>query len=66
MLKTYSVQFPGDWDVALPFVLFGLGDSVSESTGFTPFELVFGHEVRGRLKLFKEQLLGNRPGTTIL
>ena len=34
-----------------------LTHSVNESTGFTPFELVFGQEVRGPLKLFKEQLL---------
>lgn len=54
MMKTYSVQFPGDWDVALPFLLFAMRDSVNESTGFTPFELVFGHEVRGPLKLLKE------------
>lgn len=36
MLKTYSAQFHGDWDVALSFLLFALRDSVSEATGFTP------------------------------
>ncbi|KAK0144590.1 Retrovirus-related Pol polyprotein from transposon 412 [Merluccius polli] len=66
MLKTYSIQFPGDWDVALPFILFAMRDSLNESTGFTPFELVFGHEVRSPLKLFKEQLLQNKPGASML
>ncbi|KAL2102623.1 hypothetical protein ACEWY4_001791 [Coilia grayii] len=56
-IKTYALQHPGDWDVALPFMLFALRDSVNESTGFTPFELVFGHEVRGPLKLIKERLI---------
>lgn len=66
MLKTYSVQFPGDWDVAVPFLLFAVRDSVSECTGFTPFELVFGHEMRGPLKLFKDQLLQPNSGETVL
>lgn len=66
MLKTYSIKFPGDWDVALPFLLFAMRDSVSESTGFTPFELVFGHEVRGPLKMVKEQFLRQKPGESVL
>lgn len=41
-------------------------NSVSESTGFTPFELVFSHEVRGPLNLFKEQLLQQKSGATML
>ena len=39
----------------MPFVLFASNDSVQESFGYTPFELVFGHEVRGPLKLVKEK-----------
>ena len=66
ILKTYSIQFPGDWDTSIPFVLFAVRDSVSESTGFSPFELVFGHEVRGPLKLLKEQLLQPKPGEPVL
>lgn len=66
MIKTYSQQFPGDWDVALPLLLFAMRDAVSESTGFTPFELVFGHEVRGPLKLVKEQILQPQSGGSIL
>lgn len=38
-------------------LLFAYGDAVNESSGFSPFELIFGHEVRGPLKLLKEQLL---------
>ncbi|KAL2081327.1 hypothetical protein ACEWY4_023180 [Coilia grayii] len=57
MMKAYSIQHPGDWDAALPLLLFALRDSVSEATGFTPFELVFGHEVRGPLRIVKERLI---------
>ena len=34
-------------------------ESVQESLGFSPFELVFSHSVRGPLKLFKEKLLSH-------
>lgn len=41
----------------MPFLLFAIRDAVSESTGFSPFELVYGHKVRGPLKIVKEKLL---------
>ncbi|KAL2099462.1 hypothetical protein ACEWY4_005942 [Coilia grayii] len=66
MIKTFCVQCDGDWDVAMPFLLFALRDAVSDSTGFSPFELVFGHEVRGPLKLMKERFLeSERPGNLL-
>ncbi len=57
MIKTYCVGYSNDWDVAMPFLLFAIRDSVNETTGFSPFELVYGHQVRGPLKMVKEQLL---------
>lgn len=66
MIRTYSQHFPGDWDVALPLLLFALRDAMSESTGFSPFELFFGHEVRGPLKLVKESILQPKSSGSIL
>ncbi len=57
MIKTYCASYSGDWDVAMPFLLFAIRDSVNEATGFSPFELVYGHQVRGLLKMVKDQLL---------
>ena len=37
--------------------MFAARESVQESLGFSPFDLVFGHHVRGPLKLLKEQCL---------
>lgn len=37
-------------------LLFAVWESVQESLGFSPHELVFAHTVRGSLKLLKEQL----------
>ena len=39
---------------------FGLRESVQESLGFRPFELVFGHTIRGPLKLLKEKFLSQQ------
>ena len=40
-------------------LLFAAREFVRESLGISPFELVFGHMVRGPLKLFKETLLSD-------
>ena len=59
MLKAYCFDHEKDWDKGIDFLLFAVREVPNESLGFSPFELVFGHEVRGPLKLFKENLLGN-------
>ena len=33
------------WDICLPFVLFAYRETPHSSTGFTPFELMFGREI---------------------
>ena len=40
-------------------MLFAVCESVQESLGFSPYELVFGHTVRGPLKLLKEKFLSD-------
>ena len=39
--------------------MFAARESVLESLGSSPFDLVFGHHVRGPLKLLKEQWLND-------
>ena len=43
-----------DWDALIPFVLFAYREVPQESTGFSPFELMYGREVRGPLDVLKE------------
>ncbi|KAJ8026967.1 hypothetical protein HOLleu_31953 [Holothuria leucospilota] len=64
MLKTYCHDNERDWDEGIPFVMFAARESLQESLGFSPFELVFGHTVRGPLKLLKEKWLSD-PGEDI-
>ena len=57
MLRTYCFDTDKDWDEGVHLLLFAVRESVQESLGFSPFELVFGHSVRGPLKLLKEKFL---------
>ena len=57
MLRACCVDNKMNWDECIPFFMFAVRDTVQETLGFTPFELVFGHEVRGPLKALKEVLL---------
>lgn len=57
MLKRYCFENDNDWDEGLPFLLFAFRECKHESLGFSPFQLLFGREVRGPLKITKDYLL---------
>ena len=59
MLRAYCFENQKSWDEGVPLVLFAARECEQESLGFSPFQLVFGHEVRGPLKLLQEKLLEN-------
>ncbi|MDJ0933722.1 RNase H-like domain-containing protein [Breoghania sp.] len=64
MLRAYCTENPDSWDKGIPLVLFATRSATNESTGYSPFELVYGHEVRGPLKFLKERLLGEEGKET--
>ena len=43
-----------EWDLLLPTVCFAYREALHEATGFSPFQLVYGREVRGPLQLARE------------
>ena len=47
MIRSYCFDTEKDWDEGIHLLLFAVRESVQESLGFSPFELVFGHTVRG-------------------
>ncbi len=53
MLRKYCMETNKDWDEGIPLVLFAVRESVQESLGFSPAEMVFGHTVQGPLKVLK-------------
>ena len=59
MIRSYCFDTEKDWDENIHFLLFAVRESVQESLGFSPFELVFCHTVCGPLKLLKEKFLSN-------
>ena len=54
MLKSYAVAEPSSWDRHLPYVLFAYREVPNETTGFSPFELLYGRQIRGPLAILKE------------
>uniref|UniRef100_A0A8W8MZ15 Integrase catalytic domain-containing protein n=1 Tax=Magallana gigas TaxID=29159 RepID=A0A8W8MZ15_MAGGI len=66
MMRTYCLSNEKDWDQGIPYLLFAVRDAKQESLGFSPFELVYGHTVRGPLKLLKEKWLGPETETSLL
>ena len=42
------------WDTILPLVLFSIRSSKHSTTGFSPFELLYGYDIRGPLDIVKE------------
>lgn len=59
MMRIYCFETERDWDEGIHLLLFAARESVQESLGFSPFELVFGHTVRGPLKHLKEKFLSS-------
>ncbi|KAI2657313.1 Retrovirus-related Pol polyprotein from transposon 17.6 [Labeo rohita] len=61
MLKKFVDESGRDWDKWLPFLLFAYGAVPQCSTGFSPFELLFGRQVRGPLNMLKEEWTAEKP-----
>ena len=57
MIKKICNDDPEMWDKFIQPLLFAYREVPQVSTGFSPFELIFGHNVRGPLFLIKERLL---------
>ena len=55
MIRSNCFDTEKDWDGGIHLLLFAVRDSVQKSLGFSPFELVFGHTVRGTLIFLKEK-----------
>ncbi|XP_026005285.1 uncharacterized protein LOC113010452 [Astatotilapia calliptera] len=54
MLQKFVSDTGKDWDQWLPFLLFAYREVPQASTGFSPFELLYGWEVQGPLDLVRK------------
>ena len=54
MLKRLCSERPKDWDRYISALLFAYREVPQESTGFSPFELLFGRTVKGSMQILRE------------
>ncbi|KAL0199892.1 hypothetical protein M9458_003079, partial [Cirrhinus mrigala] len=54
MLRQVTAEDRWEWDLMLPYVLFGIREVPQASTGFTPFELLFGRQPHSLLDVARE------------
>ena len=54
MLRKTASEDGKDWDRMIPYRLFAYRDVPQSSTGFSPFKLLYGRDVRGPLDILKE------------
>ena len=60
MLRKTAAEDGRDWDRLLPYLLFAYREVHQASTGFSPFELLYGRNVRGPLDILKESWEANK------
>ncbi len=65
ILKRLCAEQPKLWDRYLPAVLFAYQEAKQASLGFSPFELLYGHTLRGPMQILKELWVndGEQPET---
>lgn len=61
MLRKFVSEMGSDWDYWLPYLLFACREVPQSSTGYSPFELLYGRQVRGPLDVLKETWEGDNP-----
>ena len=66
MLRKFSEEHSSDWDLGLPLVMFAAREVPNESLGFSPFELLFTHEVKGPMKLISDTWRGCRDDSNLI
>ena len=54
MLRKLCTEQPKSWNKLIDPLLFAYREVPQESTGFSPFELLYGRTIRGPLQLLKE------------
>ena len=54
ILTKYCSDNPVRWDDFVPYVLYAIRSAPSETLGLSPFQIVFGHSIRGPLEVLRE------------
>ena len=54
MLRKAATTEGKDWDKMIPYLLFAYREVLQASTGFSPFELLYGRSVQGPLDVLRQ------------
>ena len=65
MTRRYCFDYDKNWDEGVHLLMFAVRESIQDSLGFSPFELVFGHSVCGPLKLLKEAWMSDEEEPSV-
>ena len=66
MMRKYCKSNEAEWDQSIPYLLFAIRSSVNESLGVSPFDMIFGHNVRGPLDLIREEWESANTDTNLI
>ena len=66
MIKKYCLAHGSEWDKEIPYLLFSFRSAPSEILNYSPFQLVFGHNVRGPLEVVRECWEGEKAKVNLL
>ena len=65
MLRKVAQEKPSDWDRYIPAALFAYRELPQSSTGFSPFELLFGRSPRGPSEILKDVWTGHTTDSEV-
>jgi hypothetical protein len=63
LLRSLVTEHHNQWDNILPHAEFAYNDSVNRSTGKSPFQIVYGIQLRGISELRDTELNGTRSAS---
>ena len=66
MLRTLCAERPKDWDKYLPALRFAIREVPQESLRFSPFELLYGRNVKGPMEIYRELWSAEAPDEQVL
>ncbi|XP_068233339.1 uncharacterized protein [Palaemon carinicauda] len=66
ILRKFCLETGCEWDKEIPYALFAIRSTPNETLGFSPFQLIFGHCVRGPLDVVREHWEGETPDMNVL
>ncbi|XP_069176776.1 uncharacterized protein [Procambarus clarkii] len=66
MLRKFCYDRQSKWVEELPYLLFAVRSVPNESLGISPFEMIFGHSVRGPLEVARDHWLDEETNEDIV